>query len=149
MELVYKEEKFEVDYNKATALIRKKIVDILKKAPPSKEKKILDLQKKLWDLAVSEKSQDEKTMQELLIQAVKDGKITQKEFYSLIDNDYQDGINQDLTIIEIFKVILNRYELTKEQIKLIDSKNDSDFWQNQDILEMENAVNSFRNSLRI
>lgn len=149
MELEYKNEKFEVSYNKATALIRKNIISILKKAPPSKEKKLLELQKKIFNLAIADGGANEKTMQEVLIQAVNEKKISQKEFLSLLETDYEDGVNNDTTIIEIFKIIINRYDLTKEQIKLIDSKFDSEFWQTQDILEMENAVNSFRSNLRI
>ena len=142
--IYYNGREFDIHYKITSAAVRAELIDLISQYVDKTQK----LQNKIMDL-YTEMDFEAADNKEMLKKAVSEGKITIDEIISLTKSNKTDVVNNDLVTIKIFKALLNLDKYDKDTQLILAQDEYSEFWQGQDILMMENEVNSFRNRYKL
>lgn len=148
MKIVYKDLEFELTFNNLSGLVAKEFYRLTPKLSNNNAKaqnilgKCLPLidEKEVKDLPI------EKIAEKAFMLGVVKGVISQEEYALIMPKQltYDEQIAEDNIYRDLFRTMINKSNLDKAILKLIESDNESDFWQSLDILQIEAEVKRFR-----
>lgn len=133
----------ELEFKRYTGKLHDTLIEVIKQYP------VDSLQKKMFDFAAENSSLSDAEIQKKLLESKEiDGEQLLKMLDgNKIDSEYLE--QQKNTHIEFYRATLNTSKLKQEQIELINSPVNSDFWQEQDLAHIKACVTFFRSTYSI
>lgn len=148
MKIVYKDLEFELTFNNLSGLVAKEFYRLTPKLSNNnaKAQNILGKCLPLIDEKEVQSLSIEKIAEKAFMLGVVKGVISQEEYALIMPKQlsYEDQIEEDNIYRDLFRTMINKNSLDKPILKLIESDNESDFWQSLDILQIEAEVKRFR-----
>jgi hypothetical protein len=154
MKLLDGDKEIEITYRQPSAQIRKIFYNEKRIAFPQENdktsKKNAKIMLKYLDLSEVDNFDDvpEALAVKAMKQAVDNGDMTPAEFAQLLEKDdeitFEQVVESDLSLIRMFKSLINTDKLAGNELTKINSEETSDFWQTQNIYQMKREVQFFR-----